>query len=110
MAIGGISLTYTLGALIAAQLFEVARRDIPGLMQAIAEGEFAPLLGWARERVHSKGIAVVDGGAGRNRHWAAPRDGQFRAPSARSLSELANELGNRGVSGDNAIGYGGQRA
>ncbi|MGA7264008.1 MAG: carboxypeptidase M32 [Stellaceae bacterium] len=47
--------TYTLGALIAAQLFEVARRDIPGLMQAIAEGEFAPLLGWARERVHSKG-------------------------------------------------------
>jgi carboxypeptidase Taq len=47
--------TYTLGALIAAQLFEAARRDIPGLMQAIAEGEFAPLLGWTRERVHSKG-------------------------------------------------------
>jgi len=47
--------TYTLGALIAAQLFEAARRDIPDLMQAIAEGEFAPLLGWVRERVHSKG-------------------------------------------------------
>src|SRR5438045_6914924 len=47
--------TYTLGALIAAQLFEAARRDVPGLMQAIAEGEFAPLLGWARGRVHSKG-------------------------------------------------------
>jgi carboxypeptidase Taq len=47
--------TYTLGALIAAQLFEAVRRDIPGLMQTIAEGEFAPLLGWARERVHSKG-------------------------------------------------------
>ena len=47
--------TYTLGALIAAQLFEAARRDVPGLMQAIAKGEFAPLLGWARERVHSKG-------------------------------------------------------
>jgi carboxypeptidase Taq len=47
--------TYTLGALIAAQLFEAARRDVPGLMQAIAEGEFAPLLGWTRERVHSKG-------------------------------------------------------
>ncbi len=47
--------TYTLGALIAAQLFEAARRDIPGLMEAIAEGDFAPLLGWARERVHSKG-------------------------------------------------------
>jgi carboxypeptidase Taq len=47
--------TYTLGALIAAQLFEAVRRDVPGLMQAIAKGEFAPLLGWACERVHSKG-------------------------------------------------------
>jgi carboxypeptidase Taq len=47
--------TYTLGALIAAQLFEAARRDVPSLMQAIAKGEFVPLLGWARERVHSKG-------------------------------------------------------
>jgi carboxypeptidase Taq len=47
--------TYTLGALIAAQLFDAARRDIPGLTQAIAEGEFMPLLGWMRERVHSKG-------------------------------------------------------
>ena len=47
--------TYTLGALIAAQLFEAARRDVSGLMQAIAKGEFAPLVGWARERVHSKG-------------------------------------------------------
>lgn len=47
--------TYTLGALIAAQLFEAAQRDLPDLMKAIAEGEFAPLLGWVRERVHSKG-------------------------------------------------------
>ena len=47
--------TYTLGALIAAQLFEAARRDIPDLTQAIATGEFAPLRGWLRERVHSKG-------------------------------------------------------
>ena len=47
--------TYTLGALIAAQLFEVVRRDVPGLIRAIGEGEFAPLLAWVRERVHSKG-------------------------------------------------------
>ena len=40
--------TYTLGALIAAQLFEVGEGDIPDLMQAIAAGEFAPLLGWLR--------------------------------------------------------------
>src|SRR5947207_508564 len=47
--------TYTLGALIAAQLFEAALRDVPGLMKAIAEVEFEPLLGWVRDRVHSKG-------------------------------------------------------
>ena len=47
--------TYTLGALIAAQLFEAAREAIPDVLVAIGRGEFAPLLGWLRERVHSKG-------------------------------------------------------
>jgi carboxypeptidase Taq len=47
--------TYTLGALIAAQLFEAVLVEIPDLLEAIAEGEFASLLGWLRERVHSKG-------------------------------------------------------
>jgi carboxypeptidase Taq len=47
--------TYTLGALIAAQLFEAARRDIPELMAAITVGEFGALLGWLRERIHTKG-------------------------------------------------------
>jgi carboxypeptidase Taq len=47
--------TYTLGAVIAAQLFEAALRDVAGLMPAIAAGEFGALLGWLRERVHAKG-------------------------------------------------------
>jgi len=47
--------TYTLGALIAAQLFEAARRDLPDLVREITEGEFAGLIGWVRERVHLKG-------------------------------------------------------
>ena len=47
--------TYTLGALIAAQLFEAARREIPDLMAEISAGEFGVLLGWLRERIHSKG-------------------------------------------------------
>ncbi len=47
--------TYTLGALIAAQLFEAVRAAIPDVLEAIAEGEFVPLLGWLRERIHSKG-------------------------------------------------------
>ena len=46
--------TYTLGAMIAAQLFEAARRTISDLMAAIAEGDFAPLFAWLRERVHGQ--------------------------------------------------------
>ena len=47
--------TYTLGALIAAQLFEAMRREIPDLAQAISDGNFAQFLGWVRERVHARG-------------------------------------------------------
>jgi len=47
--------TYTLGALIAAQLFEAAREAIPDLLETITQGEFAPLLSWLREWVHKKG-------------------------------------------------------
>jgi len=47
--------TYTLGALIAATLFEAARREITDLMPAITAGEFSPLLRWLREHIHSKG-------------------------------------------------------
>ncbi|MBO0736150.1 MAG: carboxypeptidase M32, partial [Alphaproteobacteria bacterium] len=62
--------TYTLGALIAAQLFESAQRDIPNLMQAIAAGEFWLLLGWLRDRVHAQGsllstAELVEGATGR---------------------------------------------
>ena len=47
--------TYTLGALAAAQLFATARRAVPGLLEAIGRGDFAPLLGWLRANVHAKG-------------------------------------------------------
>ncbi len=47
--------TYTLGALIAAQLFEAVREAIPDVMEAIAAGDFTPLFGWLREHVHGKG-------------------------------------------------------
>jgi len=47
--------TYTLGALIAAQLFAAARRAIPELFQTIERGEFAPLLDWLRTHIHGKG-------------------------------------------------------
>ena len=47
--------TYTLGAMAAAQLFAAARRAVPDLMNSIGRGEFAQLLGWLRQNVHSRG-------------------------------------------------------
>ncbi|MDP2375569.1 carboxypeptidase M32 [Reyranella sp.] len=53
--------TYTMGALAAAQLFAAARRAVPGLLESIGKGDFAPLLGWLRANVHSKGsLATTD--------------------------------------------------
>lgn len=51
--------TYTLGAMIAAQLFAAIRRAVPDVMEAIAEGEFSPLLGWLRQHIHSKGSLLT---------------------------------------------------
>ncbi len=47
--------TYTLGALIAAQLFAAARAALPGMPARIGRGEFGPLLGWLRDNVHAQG-------------------------------------------------------
>jgi carboxypeptidase Taq len=46
---------YTLGAMLAAQLFNAAQAQVPGLMEAIGRGDFAPALGWLREKVHGQG-------------------------------------------------------
>jgi carboxypeptidase Taq len=47
--------SYSLGAMAAAQLMAAARRDVAGLDEALGLGDFAPLLGWLRARVHSQG-------------------------------------------------------
>ena len=44
--------TYTLGAMIAAQLFDAAKRADPAIVPGIARGDFAPLLVWLRANVH----------------------------------------------------------
>jgi len=51
-AMGGIGYfpTYTLGNLIAAQLFDAASAALGGVEDQLARGEFAPLLGWLRDR------------------------------------------------------------
>jgi len=47
--------TYTLGNVLAAQLFESAEKAIPGLKAGFEKGEFAPLLEWLRVNVHQHG-------------------------------------------------------
>ncbi|MFB6166964.1 MAG: carboxypeptidase M32 [Candidatus Nanohaloarchaea archaeon] len=51
----GYFTTYSLGSVIAAQLFEAARNDIEGLKGKISEGEFDDLQDWLRENIHSAG-------------------------------------------------------
>ncbi len=47
--------TYTLGAMIAAQLFAAAEAADPDIRPGIAKGDFRPLLSWLRTNVHGHG-------------------------------------------------------
>ncbi len=47
--------TYTLGALMAAQLAEAVRAAVPGLDREVGRGNFRPLAGWLRANIHSRG-------------------------------------------------------
>jgi carboxypeptidase Taq len=47
--------SYTLGAMAAAQLMQAARRAIPGIDTALAQGDLAPLVQWLRKHVHGQG-------------------------------------------------------
>ncbi len=51
----GYFATYTLGNLYAAQFYEQAQKDLGDLDAMFARGEFAPLLGWLREKIHRHG-------------------------------------------------------
>jgi carboxypeptidase Taq len=47
--------TYTLGNVYAAQIYDEAGEELGDLQEQFAGGEFAPLLGWLRENVHTRG-------------------------------------------------------
>ena len=47
--------SYALGNLVNAQLYEAAERDLGSQEANLARGEFAPLLGWLRQNIHSQG-------------------------------------------------------
>ncbi len=44
--------TYTLGNLYAAQFWEAASRELPGLEEEMRRGDFSSLLGWLRRNIH----------------------------------------------------------
>jgi carboxypeptidase Taq len=48
--------TYTLGNVIAAQLFVAAEKQLGSLEEQFARGEFAPLREWLRDNVHRHGM------------------------------------------------------
>ncbi|HAU8265519.1 TPA: carboxypeptidase M32 [Kluyvera intermedia] len=47
--------SYTLGAMYAAQLFQAARTALPGLDDAIAQGDFSALFDWLRQNIWQHG-------------------------------------------------------
>ena len=47
--------TYALGNLVAAQLWEVIKQDIPHLETDMEQGKFNDLLAWLREKIHRHG-------------------------------------------------------
>ncbi len=51
--------TYTLGAMAAAQLFAAAKKAVPEIPKALGRGDFAPLMAWLREHVHSQGALRI---------------------------------------------------
>jgi carboxypeptidase Taq len=47
--------SYCLGNMMAAQLWHKVRRDLPGLNEDFARGDFSRLLGWLRRHIHEQG-------------------------------------------------------
>ena len=70
--------SYTLGAMAAAQLFQAAVAERPGIISSLAEGSFAPLVAWLALRVHAHGA----------RHGF---DGLMEAATGRGLDPSAFE-------------------
>ncbi|TSC90834.1 MAG: carboxypeptidase Taq [Parcubacteria group bacterium Gr01-1014_2] len=58
--------TYTLGNLYAAQFYAAAKNDIPGLEKKVSLGQFSPLLGWLRSKIHMHGKFYTAGDLVRN--------------------------------------------
>lgn len=53
--------TYSLGSLYACQFYRSAKKELPDLDHAIANGSFNPLLKWLRSKVHAEGRRYTSG-------------------------------------------------
>jgi carboxypeptidase Taq len=49
---------YAMGSMLAAQLFEAANRDDPGILPALGDGDFKPYFAWVKPRVHERASLV----------------------------------------------------
>ena len=65
--------TYSLGNVIAGQLWQAINEAIPDLDEQIERGEFRPLREWLREHVHRHGRKLSAAAGGRARHRRADR-------------------------------------
>jgi carboxypeptidase Taq len=50
--------SYALGLVIAAQLWEALRNELPEVDALIERGEFAPVFGWLRDNMHGFGAKL----------------------------------------------------
>ncbi len=82
-AIGYFS-TYSLGSMLAAQLWETAQRELPGVEDGFARGEFSPLLDWLRTNIHAHG-----------RRWTAAELTQRLTGSPLGHGPLVRQLGDK---------------
>lgn len=51
--------TYSLGAVMAAQLFATATKQDPAILEGLGKGDFKPLLAWTGKHVHSQGSRLA---------------------------------------------------
>lgn len=51
--------TYTLGAIMAAQLYDAAKRSDSNIERAVGKGDFTPLYAWLTHNVHGLGSSVT---------------------------------------------------
>lgn len=50
--------SYALGNIYAAQFTHAMKQDLPNIDQLVEQGEFAPILQWLVEKIHSKGMLL----------------------------------------------------